>query len=84
MVTAEGARATEPCRCPAEPLASKRRAALTVHSADFHRPAGSCSVYWMVTLLKPNPEMFNRKLSPPLPGTLDHWIELLTNTSFPQ
>lgn len=43
--------------------------------------------YWMlVTSLKPNPEMFNRTISPFFPQvpTIEHWVHLLTKTNFPQ
>ena len=43
--------------------------------------------YWMlVTSLKPNPEMFNRNISPFFPQvpTVEHWVKLLTDTNFPQ
>ncbi len=43
--------------------------------------------YWMlVTSFKPNPEMFNRTISPfyPQVATGEHWVKLLTGTAFPQ
>lgn len=43
--------------------------------------------YWMLsTSLKPNPEMFNRNISPfyPQNPTIDHWVHLFNNTTFPQ
>jgi multiple sugar transport system permease protein len=43
--------------------------------------------YWMLsTSLKPNPEMFNRNISPfyPQEPTTDHWAHLFNNTAFPE